>query len=115
LNDVSAYATTQAVVRAAEDYKKELGFYPATLDALKKYLPVSVSESFGNTASAFGYYYHYAQSDDGHFALEVVPQEPGMTGSFKFFTDQDGVVRLGGAQGKEIRDIKEFEDYYAAH
>lgn len=114
LNDVSAYVTTRAVAQAAQDYKKELGFYPANFSALKKYLSASVLEAFGNGDSASGYYYQYLQPDKARFTLEVAPQDMNMTGSLKFFTDESGILRLGGPGGREIRDMKEFESLYAS-
>jgi hypothetical protein len=114
MNDGSAYVTTRAVIGAAEAYKKELGFYPANFDGLKKYMPASALETFGRGGSAFGYFYQYLRSDDGHFTLEVVPREPNMTGSFKFYADESGVLRLDGPQGRVIRDDKDFESVYAS-
>jgi hypothetical protein len=90
LNDASAKVTATAVVRAAEDYKKELGFYPVHFGLLRKYLPPAVADEFGDTDIAAGYVYLYRRSDEQHFVLDVIPLQKDVTGSLHFTADQTG-------------------------
>lgn len=109
INDLTAYVTTTSIVAAAEAYKKELGFYPPHLEALQKYLAeTDVSRRTG------GYAYDYRRLDDARFALEARPVAMNESGHFIFYADERGHVRLGGAEGRWIRNLKDMDAELAA-
>lgn len=105
INDLTAYVTTASVAAAAEAYKKELGFYPPHLEALQKYLTET-----GVARRTGGYVYDYRRLDDARFILEVRPVKMHESGRFVFYVDETGHVRLGGAEGRWIRNLKDLEE-----
>lgn len=109
INDVTAYATTRALVSAADTYKKDLGFYPAHLGVLRKYLTGPVMDDALNTRYPGGYVYQYGRLDDQHYRLEVRPRTMKVTGSFVYFADETGQVHFEGPAGPVIKDVQEIE------
>lgn len=109
LNDVTAYMYTGAIVSAAQEYKKDLGFYPVNLDVLKKYLSQEVAGDITRRRHVSGYFYSYDQVDDGHFIVEARPMQMNYSGSCIFYADQTGKIREDGADGPWIQDIKALE------
>jgi len=112
-NDVTAYGYTSAVARAAKDYKDDLGFYPANLDVLKKYLAAPVVDNLGSSENASGYRFSYSKSDEEHFVVKAAPLSPGVTGSLVFYADDSGKVRLGGKDGRVLVDLQSLEEVVA--
>ena len=102
LNDVYAYQNTASIISAAQAYKKELGFYPANLGLLKKYLDNSVAGDIADSRHAGGYTYGYNRLDDEHFIFEV-------RGKFSFYADESGKILLNGRDGRWIQDSKELD------
>jgi hypothetical protein len=109
INDVTAYATTSALVSAADTYKKDLGFYPAHLGVLRKYVDGIVLDDALDPKHPSGYIYQYARADDRHFSLEARPAALKTTGSFVFFADETGLIHFDGPAGPVIKDAKEVE------
>ncbi len=109
LNDLTAYAQTAALVSAVREYKKELGFYPANLGLVKKYLTRGLSEDVTRGSDADGYVYEYSLADQGHFSLTARPSKVNETGRFIFYADETQEVRLNNKDGLIIRNIKEME------
>ncbi len=110
LNEITAYANTKDIVAAIQLYKKELGFYPAALNALKKYLTGTLADEITSDNPAGGYKYYYNCPDEGHFTLEARPNKLEGSGRFLLFADESGKIRLGTAQGTEIKDIRQMEE-----
>jgi len=113
-NDVTAYGYTSAVVRAAEEYQNDLGFYPVHLDALKKYLAAPLADDLRLSDEASGYRFTYTKSADEHFVVMARPLESGVTGSLVFYADDSGSVRLGGQDGRVLEDMQSVEKAAAA-
>jgi len=108
-NDVTAYGYTAAIVKAAQEYREDLGFYPVNLSALKKYLAAGVADDLRVSDDASGYRFQYAKSDEGHFAVTAQPLERDVTGSLMFYADESGKVRLGGKDGRVLTDMQSLE------
>jgi len=108
-NDVTAYGYTSAIVRAAEGYREDLGFYPVNLNALKKYLVAGVADDLRASDEASGYRFDYTKKDEGHFVVTAKPIEKGVTGSLLFYADESGKVRLDGKDGRVLTDTKSVE------
>jgi len=108
-NDLSAYASTIAIVSAAENYKKDLGFYPVHLGVLGKYLSSDVMADVTRSSSGSGYSYRYERPDDQHFSLYVQPQADIVTGKLKFYADNTGKIHFDGPEGLEIKTLEEVE------
>ena len=113
-NDMTAYGYTAAIVKAAEEYREELGFYPVNLNALKKYLAVGVADDLRVSDEASGYRFEYMKSDEGHFLVTAQPVQGGVTGSLTFYADESGKVRLGGKDGRVLTDMQSVEKAIAA-
>ena len=109
LNDMNAYLYVSSIAAGAQAYKKDLGFYPSHLGALKKYIGGAVSEDVTNPDNATGYVYEYTRGDDDHFTLFARPLEELYSGRFVFYTDETGAVRLNAPQGEVIRSLKDME------
>jgi len=109
LNDVNAYLYVSSITVGAQAYKKDLGFYPSHLGALKKYLGSAVSEDVTNPDNATGYVYDYTRADDGHFTLFARPFKESYSGRFVFYADETGLVRLNTSKGVVIRSLKDME------
>lgn len=111
INDVTAYAYTSAISSAAQAYKKDLGFFPAHLGVLSKYLSSSVVDDALKETHPGGYTYRYERVDDQHFLLEARPVEMGLSGRLVFYSDETGLVRLDGPQGIAIKNTQELEGH----
>lgn len=109
-NDLSAYTSTIAIVSAAENYKKDLGFYPVHLGVLGKYLSSDVMADVTRTSSGSGYSYRYERPDDQNFSLTVQPETGIVTGKLKFYADNTGKIRFDGPFGLEIKTFEEVEN-----
>jgi hypothetical protein len=108
-NDLSAYASTSAIVSAAENYKRDLGFYPVHLGVLDKYLSSDVMADVTRASSGSGYSYRYERPDDQHFSVYVQPQADIVTGRLKFYADNTGKIRFDGPEGLQIKSLEEVE------
>jgi hypothetical protein len=108
-NDLSAYMNMQALVSAAESYKKDLGFYPAHMGVLDKYLPAALIKDVTAQDKSGGYVYEYARPDDKHFILVSRPLEKMSSGRFVFYADEKGLIRLNGIQGAVVSDVSQME------
>ncbi len=113
-NDVTAYGYTAAIVRAAEDYKEDLGFYPVNMSTLKKYLASGVGEDLRASEEAAGYRFQYAKTDEAHFVVTARPLHRGVTGRLLFYADESGKVRLDGRDGRVLTDMQSVEKAIAA-
>jgi hypothetical protein len=111
LNDLSGYMYTLALVNAAKTYKQELGFYPAHLGLLKKYMSRSAGGDISDNDNVSGYVYAYEKRDDDHFEVRAHPAQMNASGRFIFYSDQGGVLRLEGPSGPILDDIKDLELY----
>ncbi len=109
LNDINAYLYVSSIAVGAQAYKKDLGFYPSHLGALKKYLGSAISGDVTNPDNATGYVYEYTRGDDDHFALFARPLKELYSGRFVFYTDETGLVRLNTSKGEVIRSLKDME------
>ncbi len=109
LNDMNAYLYVSSIAAGAQAYKKDLGFYPSHLGALKKYLGSAVSEDVTNPDNATGYVYEYTRGDDDHFTLFARPFKQLYSGRYVFYTDETGLVRLNTSKGEVIRSLKDME------
>lgn len=109
INDLTAFVNTQAVIDAALDYKKDLGFYPVNLDVLKKYLSSSVSFDVTDPRNSGGYRYIYRRIDDYNFELITEPAQLNISGTKSFYTSQDGNIHLGSPAGKVIKNVSEID------
>ncbi len=109
LNDMNAYLYVSSIATGAKAYKKDLGFYPSHLGALKKYLGGAVTEDVTDPNNATGYIYEYTRVSEEHFTLLARPFKNLYSGRFVFYTDETGVVRLNTPQGESIRSIKDME------
>jgi len=108
-NDVTAHSYTAAIVKAAEEYGTELGFYPVNLNTLKKYLSSPAAEELRASDEAAGYRFSYNASGDGGFVVTAEPQKLGVTGSLVFYGDESGVVRLNDKDGRILKDVHSVE------
>lgn len=108
-NDMSAFLYTSSIASAARQYKNELGFFPARLELLKKYLSSSVADELERSDEANGYRYRYERLDEERFFVEATPVSRGVTGRFVLFADQTGQVRLDDAQGRVIKDVMDID------
>ncbi len=113
-NDVTAYGYTSAIVRAAADYKNDLGFYPPHLDALKKYLTPPLADDLRSSDEASGYRFTYTKSGEDHFVVTARPLESGVTGNLVFYADDSGEVRLDAEDGPVLTDMQSVEKAAAA-
>lgn len=109
INDLSAYVTTSAIVSATQVYRKELGFYPAHLGVLKKYLAGDLIDIATSPEAEGGYRYRYERLDDQHFMLEATPRKPGASGRFVFYVNESGKVRLGGPDGRWVENLDQLQ------
>lgn len=114
LNDLTAYMYTGAIVSAAQEYKKDLGFYPVNLEVLKKYLSKEVASDVTRRSHVSGYFYSYDQIDEDHFIIEARPIKMNYSGSCIFYADQTGKIREGSADGPWIQDMKALESLLLA-
>jgi glucan phosphoethanolaminetransferase (alkaline phosphatase superfamily) len=110
-NDMSAFLYTSSVASAARQYKNELGFYPAHMGLLKKYLPSSASEELGRTDAANGYRYRYERLGEDRFVVASSPIQKDVSGHFVFFADETGQVRLGNQTGPVVKDIEALDQW----
>jgi hypothetical protein len=109
LNDLNAYIYVSSIAAGAQAYRKDLGFYPSHLGALKKYLGSAISEDVTNPDNATGYVYEYTLANDDHFTLLARPLKELYSGRFVFYTDETGLVRLNAREGEAIRSLKDME------
>ena len=109
LNDLNAYTSMSALVLAAEAYKKDLGFYPAHLGVLNKYLSNQVFADATTSRSFSGYTYSYTHTDDQHFKIYAQPQLSSFAGNYVFYADDSDKIRFNGPDGPEIKSITDIE------
>jgi hypothetical protein len=109
MNDMTATAYTASIVKAAQDYQKDLGFAPANLGVVKKFLPGSVADDLGAADTAAGYRFELTRSDATHFRLEATPVHPHVTGSLAFSVDETGAVLRTGADTASRVGSKDLE------
>jgi len=114
LNDFTGYLYTTAIATAAKTYKQELGFYPAHLGVLKKYLSKNITDDVESPDNSSGYVYAYKRLGDDHFSVEAVPSKMKISGRFIFYSDETGQVRLYGPEGLWVRDSAHIEKLIAA-
>ncbi|MDD5020043.1 MAG: hypothetical protein PHH75_02765 [Candidatus Omnitrophica bacterium] len=112
LNDLTGYMYTLAIVNAAKTYKQELGFYPANLDVLKKYMPRSVVDDVADSDNTSGYVYTYEKRQDDHFEVMAHPARMNVSGRFVFYSDEKGLLHLGGPAGPVIQGTQDLEPYW---
>ncbi len=108
INDMTAFVNTFAIGSANQQYKKELGFYPAHLGVLKKYLAGAVAADITDPLNSGGYRYLYTRIDDGHYKLIVEPVQIKETGNMSFYSDEKGEVHSGSPDGPVIKDVSEI-------
>ncbi len=113
-NDVTAYGYTSAIVRAAEEYKEDLGFYPVNMNALKKYLATGVADDLRASDEASGYRFRYTKSDGERFVVTAEPLQGGVTGNLVLYADESGKVRLGDKHGRVLTDMESLDAAVAA-
>ncbi len=109
VNDVTAYIYTSSIVSAAQEYKKDMGFYPAHLGVLKRYLSSSISGDIENSGNPTGYAYRYDRIDDEHFRLYAKPVKAKDSGNLVFYSDEKAEIKLDGPQGVVVKDVSEIE------
>ncbi|MFH1691591.1 MAG: hypothetical protein ABIC68_03335 [Candidatus Omnitrophota bacterium] len=109
INETSAFISTQDISKAIAQYKQELGFYPAHLGVLDKYLGSGVAQELDSSLGSGGYNYLYHKMDEHHFTLFVKPMEKDTTGRFTFYTDETGKIYLDDAGGKVIDSAQEVQ------
>ncbi|HAJ57760.1 MAG TPA: hypothetical protein DCL35_08390 [Candidatus Omnitrophica bacterium] len=109
INEVTAYATMSSIAAGIETYKTDLGFYPAHLGVLRKYVSDSMVDDATSTSYQGGYVYEYGLVDDGRYRLYARPKEAGVTGRFVFYADASGLVRFDGPDGQAIKDLSQIE------
>lgn len=109
LNDMTGYMYATGIVNAAKTYKQELGFYPAHLEVLKKYMSRTLNEDVSRQENSTGYIYSYESVTADHFVVKAVPFSPGLTGRFVFYGDESGLIRLNDVSGPVIKNSAELE------
>jgi hypothetical protein len=108
-NDLNAFVSMKTILASTEKYREDLGFYPAHLGVLEKYLGAGSMEEVARSGRSAGYGFGYARTDDEHFVLTAKPLEEGWSGRFKFFADQSGQIRLEGADGPPVSQIADMQ------
>lgn len=109
VNETTAYVYMQSIAQALNEYKKELGFYPPNLDALKRYLSSGVPGEVTRSEPFGGYVYSYKRRSEAGFEFTAKPLPETGAGRFGFFADESGVIRLGGPDGRNIDGVKALE------
>lgn len=111
INDTNAYYFTKAVIGAAQDYKKDLGFYPISLNILKKYLSAPAAGEVTDQSHVSGYIYEYTRLNEHRFILIVRPVKADGAGGYVFYSDETGAVRLNDAKGSLVESTKNMKGF----
>lgn len=106
-NETTAYMYTAAISTAAENYRKELGFYPTQLGSLKKFMPGGSGADISSPDNATGYIFSYTLLDKDHFIIKAFPSRG--AGRFVFYSDETGKVRLNDASGPVVENLQDLE------
>ncbi len=103
-NETAAIGAVHTLVAALESYRaaQTPPTYPAALTDLSTAVPPYAPASLTDGANQ-GYTYAYTQASASRYTLTASPETSGVTGTRIFFVDENGVIRLDGANGASLQ------------
>jgi len=104
-NEGAAKKTMSTYVSAIESFRQAQvpPSYPATLAALGAAVPPYVDTRLAaDPATRQGYIYTYVFGNANQYTLTAAPQVANVTGTATYFNDEDGILRIGGANGAVV-------------